>query len=175
MALTYEQLEPIFKRVLRKYCNNKYEMHELINAVWVKGRVQKLEDIRLAKNCIDKSAIDYMRVRDGRTFQGKPNRRKRSRLRSLDQPMWSDDREITPADFTPTESPKVLDRIIAKELRNFLMTGLRPMERLTLSMLSDNFSVREIAQAAGYHPTRISQIKTAMMEKLQDKYNAVAS
>ena len=66
--LTYEKLRPILYKIASKYARAyhfKYEIDELINEVWLAGRVQNLADIRFATRRISFDIIDYIRQQEG--------------------------------------------------------------------------------------------------------------
>ena len=67
MSFTYEQIEELGPKVLGVYCQNKYEVHELVNAVWLAGRATKAAEISHCIHLMKLDAIVYIRNCEGRT------------------------------------------------------------------------------------------------------------
>lgn len=67
----FEQIEKVLykqaHRIRRKF-PNRYELDELVNEVWVKGSIQKLDDIRYVASRAYYDMIDYLRTIEGRDF-----------------------------------------------------------------------------------------------------------
>jgi len=62
--LTYEQLEPyIYKWAhhFREKYNRRFEVDELVNEVWAHGKVQQMDNIKLASNRAKFDMMDYVR------------------------------------------------------------------------------------------------------------------
>jgi len=62
--LTYDELAPILYKHAYRFAvlsHGRHTAHELISAVWLKGKCQKLPDIKLAHQRIVFDMIDYMR------------------------------------------------------------------------------------------------------------------
>jgi RNA polymerase sigma factor (sigma-70 family) len=65
----FEQVEKhLYKQAhrIRKKFPNKYELNELVNEVWLKGGIQKVDDIRFVASRAYHDMIDYIRSIEGR-------------------------------------------------------------------------------------------------------------
>lgn len=71
---SFEQLEKIlYKQAhrVKKFFPNRYEVDELVNEVWVKGNIQKLDNIKYVATRAYYDMIDYLREVEGRQFMRK--------------------------------------------------------------------------------------------------------
>lgn len=59
--LSYKDVQAALHKWAYRFENDQFEHWDLISAVWVKGDVQQLNDIKLASNRIKWDMIDYMR------------------------------------------------------------------------------------------------------------------
>lgn len=70
----FEQVEKhLYKQAhkIRKIFQNRYELDELVNEVWVRGKIQKLNDIRFVAKRAYFDMVDYVRSIEGRhTMRG---------------------------------------------------------------------------------------------------------
>ena len=68
---TFEQVENILYKQAYKakeLCPNRYESDELVNEVWLKGNIQRLDNIKYVANRAYWDMIDYIRTTEGRNF-----------------------------------------------------------------------------------------------------------
>lgn len=83
MALTWEQAKSAILIVAKGFVQRtggRYELWELVNEVWLSGRVQVLSDICFAQHVSRCAILDYMRTQNGRTYaNGKASPRKRAK------------------------------------------------------------------------------------------------
>ena len=65
MSLTYSELLPFLKKWARIFSNEKYEKYELINGVWLRGKVQRVDSIKKASFKVKCEMLDYIRLEEG--------------------------------------------------------------------------------------------------------------
>ncbi len=160
---------PVFRCVLPRFCNHKYEFWELLNEVWLQGKVQKLSDIRLAYKVIESGCIDYMRVQEGRIVKGRRHGKKRLRFQSSDRQIVDSQRPVTLAQTIADKGRPVGESAHWREELQALSSGCTRTERLMLSMTSEGFTLDEIGRAAGYAQSRMSQLRTQYRKTLSDR------
>lgn len=192
-----EELMPVFRTVLPRHCNRKYEFDELLAEVWLQGKVQKLPDIRLAYKVVNYGAIDYMREQEGRSYpaevesqecphcgqqecswltrrraakaEPRPRPKKRVRFRSLEGPITQGKNPLTLGDTLPAATADVGESLQRKEEIEALVAGCTRTERLIVTMLSEGFTQAAIARVAGYESSRLSQIAARYRKTLSDR------
>ena len=149
MSLTFEQLAPIFHICAARYQNNKYDHWELIDAVWAKGEVQNLDDIRLTRKAIEYDIIDYIREREGRPA--------RARLTSLDDA----------PDIQSEERVRDIDNKDELECV-YKSAGLDNKERQIINWYHiEGFTQQEIARDLGCTEANINQRLKRIMIRLK--------
>ena len=171
MSFTYEQIELLGKTVLNRYCGHKYELHELVNAVWLIGRAQKAARISHCIHIMKCDAIVYMRTCEGRSIRGRPVGINKLTFYSIEAraERLSDEggRHVGPTAASDTDGPIV--NMIAGELRERLLRGLSRLEKLVLTMHLDGFNAREISEVAGYSESNISIVRGRVMKMCREK------
>ena len=174
--LTYEELKPILIHMARRFANYKYEVNELINAVWLIGEVQKLPDIRLAYKRIHYDIIEYMRTQEGRKRQatGKSDRKYRTNFKSYSRQTELEDNDNTYEMFLGKEDigfAKV-DIGFAKvdfddELKLLIKQVCNNDEkRLIIKLRLEGLTHPEIGKTIGVCSSRISQIMSNIGKRL---------
>lgn len=66
VLFSYSDLAPALHKWGRYYENRRHDLWELVAEVWLKGNVQKLDDIRKVSQRVRYDMIDYMRSYDKR-------------------------------------------------------------------------------------------------------------
>lgn len=160
MALTHKQIEPLFGRVLRRFCNNKYELDELANEVWAKGRIQTAKTKRHCVWLMKRDAMNYMKHCEGRVVKGRPQARKRATWISL---------STVRGRALGTKQPGPLACAIEQELKVRLLDGLSAIERQILIMRWNKLNYREVALATGLSKSRAAAIGNMVIEKCRAK------
>ena len=174
MAFTYEQIEELGTRALGRFCNQKYEMLELVNEVWIAGRAKKAMKTSHCINLMRLDAIDYMRKCEGRVINGRPQARKRVRFDSMqaivDRMSHEGDREIDP--FV-SDCHEPIEHAVGGELRDRLLCGLSRLEKLTMTMRWDGFTCREIGHVAGYTESHIFYIQKRTLTRCRERVESM--
>ncbi len=169
MPYTYEQAYPILKNIALGFVrkNGWYQVDELVNEVWLQGRIQKVKDEKLLIHIAYCDMKDYMRTQDGRKNQiGGERKRRLRRARSLDSVCPELDAGETYGALIGKEDSN-LDLSDAKEQLKVLMAPLTRAEKLIVAMLAYGFSMKEIGLVIGIHPSRISQLNPQIMRILK--------
>lgn len=161
MSFTYEQIEELGQKVLRRYCGNKYQVHELVNAVWLTGRAQKAANILRCITLMKWDAIDYMRRCEHRS------KRRPLSFEAINEASLAEGGRVRDV-FTSTEEGPP-DKAISSELRQYMMQGLNCLERLILSMSWSGFSTYEINNVAGYSQPYIWRVQKMVYEISREK------
>lgn len=65
MPFAYSDLLPCMMKWARFFSNEKYELYELINVVWLKGRLQRVDNIKKASFIAKCDMLDYIRLQEG--------------------------------------------------------------------------------------------------------------
>lgn len=174
--LTYEELKPILVHMAGKFANHKYEVDELINAVWVIGDVQKLPDIRLAYKRIYYDIIIYIRTQEGRKYRAysrKPSYKYRIKVISYDAEVDMHKSGTEPSEhntyemFMGKENVGFAEVDFKDELELLLKhVCINYEERLIIKMKLDGFTNEEIGKVIGVVSSRISQINTNIGKRL---------
>ena len=157
MPLTYEQLAPsLYKwgRILSvKF--PRFQAHELINAVWLKGDIQNVKNIRFASKRAKCDMIDYMRDETGY------RRKFRLHITSLEARLDGDEFNNTEFNLTEvihdTRSTPGYERIDQKDLFEKLCKGLSRQETLIIKLVYiEGLNQRETSIASGLTQSHIS-------------------
>lgn len=156
MSLSYQQLKPILYRIAPRFANYKYEINELVNAVWLMGNVQKLENIKFAAHRIRYDIIDYIRSQEGRKGRPKlsvcslnarlPNSTDDGKPNTLERYLGRDDPSLFTVDFDDN-----VDRLVRQSCNN-------RQERLVLKLKLAGFTLREIGKIVGITESSICYI-----------------
>lgn len=169
MSLTYEQLAPALHKWAFIYAKKypQFQVDELVNAVWLIGRVQKLKHIKFASRRVRYDMIDYMRKQtrcrvDARLRgQGKfvPT------TQSL-QHRLTDDLELQDTIAVKTNLEHA--DIDTRDLFDKLCKGMSRMETLIVKLLFiEGFGQVEIGKVAGLSESRISQMLTNLLPRMR--------
>lgn len=163
--LTYEELKPILIHMARRFANYKYEVNELINAVWLIGEVQKLPDIRLAYKRIHYDIIEYMRTQEGRKRQatGKSDRKYRTNFKSYSRQTELEDNDNTYEMFLGKEDIGFAKVDFDDELKLLIK---QDEERLIIKLRLEGLTHPEIGKTIGVCSSRISQIMSNIGKRL---------
>jgi len=170
--LTYKQLKPILYRAAWIFANYKYEVDELINAVWLMGDVQKLPDIRLAYHRIRYDMINYIRTQEGRKKRShslKPSHKYRTNFVSYNAETDFDDNDehTTYEMYLSTEDDGFAKVDFEDELESLMKSACNNcLDRLIVKMRLDGFTHKEIGKVFGLSESRISQIMTGIGKRL---------
>jgi len=170
--LTYEELQPVLYRIAYMFANYKYDVNELINAVWVIGNVQKLPDIRLAYKRIYYDMIIYIRTQEGRkkqSYSQKPSTKYRAYTTSYNaETEFADNYEHSTYEMFMGKEDGGFAKVDFKdELESFMKRVCNNCEdRLIVKMRLDGYTLREIGKVVGVVESRISQILTNIGERL---------
>jgi len=153
MTLSYEELAPILYHVAKKYASRKYDIHELVNEVWLMGYIQKLSSIRLAYNRAMYDIMHYMRSQEG--YRSKHKNKHRIQ---------------TPITETFVRHPFL--RIDFKHDLKHLLSKFSREEKLVVHLRLIGFTNAEIAKIVGeVDETRISQIFTKTIRGLKNEFS----
>lgn len=176
MALTYEELEPVFRKVIPQFCNHKYDYWELVAEVWLRGSVQRLPDIRMAYTRVAYDAIDYMRNQEGRCRlkTGKADRRQQAAMFSYEQLCFDND-DATPLGELTCSAPDLSGRVLDRHEAAFWMRGLTRQERLCLVLRAEGFLEDEIGEVLGVCGSRVSQILSQARAHVADRRQIYAN
>ena len=173
LRLTYEQLKPSLFKWAGKYQNNQFEFWELINAAWLGGRIQKIQNRRYISVAVRCAMVDYMR---GVT---KSQERKRRAKKGIFYPheynftsveIVSDgghDKGLGKNIESSEDSYKKVDE---EDYFNQLMKGFTRREKLIIRLrYKERFTLREIGKIVGVNESYISVVHTELMKRLWDK------
>ena len=138
---------------LAKKTNYKYEPDELVNACWIMGAIQRLDNIKFAYKRAMFDMIDYIRLQE--------------KLRSKAQP---DILEFLPNTYIVENKEPELDK---RDQVDNIISVLEPMERLIIKLYLDDFNFQEIGKITGYHPSRISQVFPGIIDQLRERVRSL--
>jgi len=65
MSVAFSDCLPALFKWGRFYASNRHDVFELVSAVWLKGNVQKLDDIKRVSLKVKREMMDYLRKEDG--------------------------------------------------------------------------------------------------------------
>ena len=170
--LTYEELKPILVHTAMKFANYKYEVDELVNAVWAMDAVQKLPHIRLAYKRIYYDIIVYIRTQEGRkkrSYSQKPDIKYKTMITSYNiETEFTDNEEHSTYEIFMGEEDVGFAKVDFKDELELLIKRVYNSreERLIVKMRLDGFTQKEIGDVIGLHATRISQLMTNMGKRL---------
>lgn len=190
MALTYEQLAPALYKQARKLCGNisGFQVHELINACWLMGEIQKLESINFAQARAKYDMLDYIRRETGSrpkqnaTRKSDALRNKGSNehvlqnhdhanptVKSLQTVLWYDkDGEYLLQDDIPGKIDAEPENIDAKDLFDRLCRGLNRQESLILKLrFLEDFEMKKIGIVIGVCESRVSQMLANLLPRIR--------
>lgn len=155
--LTFKELEIVLHKWAHYFSNREFEHWELINAVWLKGDVQKLKSIKLASARVRFDMIDYMRSKNNYRVK----RRYDAAGKFFPQviPISTSDDKVNVLDTF--ESRQDYSKVETDDLFDKLLIGLLPVEKLIIHLrYKCDFTLKEIAKVIGFEASRCSQIHT---------------
>lgn len=169
--LTFEQLKPALYKWAGHYCRMGFDIWELINEVWCRGDVQKLDNIEIASNAIRCNMIDY--IRDKTSYRKKQRWEKLGwnypDFISTSSIIYNDDGK--PLCLEDTFEAKVgYCKAESKDLFNFLTRGFNRTEKLIIRLRYEyDFTMSEIADVIGLTESRVSQLHTEALKRIRVK------
>jgi hypothetical protein len=171
IMLTYEELEKVLYVVAKKYAKHlggKVQVDELVNAVWLKGNIQKLPDIRLAWRRAIYDMIDYVRTEFGYKDRcrilstgklnpnyGRPGPKMRVHMRTIDTCATEDGMTLAE---TLGECDLRFNEIDESDFFNFICHNLTRREKLIVSLKLHGFTHKEVGEVVELAESRVSQI-----------------
>lgn len=167
-TVTFEEIKPAMHKWGSYFCNNRFDKWELINAAWADGAVRFLPEskVRWASARIMWDMQQYMRKRDRLR-----SRRLTAKSKGCDVVYVNNFTDIGPEDigFTNLMPAEELD-VGAEDVVEFLTShsSLSMIERLIAKLYYiDGLSSREVGEACGISESRVSQLRTAFVERLK--------
>jgi len=170
--LTYEELKPILVHTAMKFANYKYEVDELVNAVWLMGDVQKLPDIRLAYKRIHYDIIEYIRTQEGRKHRANTREssyKYRTNFKSYNaETEFVDNYEHSTYEMFMGDEDVGFAKVDFKDELESLIKGScnNCEDRLIVKMRLDGFTLAEIGKTIDLTESRISQLMTDLGKRL---------
>ena len=177
MDLTYEQLAPAMYRWAIHFAGRfrQFEIHELINEVWQKGKIQKLENIKFASKRARNDMIDYIR-NETKFRKPKIDRRYKIKTKSaLRIPnMTSVESRMPPGSSILSILKARIDprtaEVDTKDLFRRLCRGLKPLDALALKLwVVVGYNQHEIARITGYKASYISLRLKSILPEIKQK------
>ena len=161
--LTYEQLAPALYKwaSILSHRFPMFERDELVNAVWLMGRIQKVKHIKFASKRAKCDMIDYIRMQTGSRL-----RRKLPKVCSLETSIDSNGHMLKSIISYTCNGMAEVD---AKDLFKRLCKGLskRDVKVLKLRVL-DGLNMREIAEKMGFTQSNASIILERIRERTKE-------
>jgi len=176
MPLTYEQLAPSLYKQARKLVaksHGRFQTHELVNACWLRGNVQKLKTIKFASKRAYYDMIDYIRDETGLRNDKKAREAGKFVPNAISLHTFIGDEELNGTYFELQETlPGITDRgqerIDTKDLFERLCRGLDWQDALALKLrFIEGFDLEEIGRTIGLTGSRISQLLKNMLPRLK--------
>ena len=147
MALTWEELRPVVFTIADIYVlknDFRYEFWELVNEIWVSGRLQKLSNIRLAYKAATYALLDFFRKENNRLMNNR-NRANKTRKRIQEKPLV----EIKSYEHKKICSYGDCGLIDSQDEVNFALHDLSLDEKLIIEMRLMGFTCRQIGRKLG--------------------------
>lgn len=167
-TVTFKEIKPAMLKWAYYFCNNRFDVWELINSAWADGKVRFLpkSKIKFASKRIAWDMQEYMRRRDKLMFRRRAAKSQGYELRYLDNfsDIGPEDEDF--ANLMPAKEPDA----DAKDVVEFLTShsSLSRIERLIAKLYYiDDLSSREVGEACGISESRVSQIRTLFIERLK--------
>ncbi len=170
MSFSYERLKPS----LYKWANyfevrsgHKYEFWELINAVWVRGNIQKIKNIKYVSRKVYQDMVDYMRLQGGRTGCCKNN--KLADTLSIEY-FYGEDLFIK--DILESEE-NFINEVLAREIWKYVFDSdlLNEREKMIMEMTYKGTTAVKIGKILGITGEYVAQIRKKTLLKLRKKLN----
>ena len=163
----------------RKFANHKYEVDELINEVWLIGRVPKLSNIRFAYRRTYFDIIEYIRTQEGRKklwYSQVPDSKYRTHFKSMNADLEfhkNDTGDHNTYEIFMGVDDSSFAQVDFKEELNLLMEGFIREQKLIVKLKLEGFNQTEIGLVIGVSESRISQIMIdigiQLLEKIKSK------
>lgn len=157
--MDFEQIAPMLYVICGKYAarsQGKYQHHELMNAVWAAGNVQRLKSPKFIAKRVVADIIDYMRS------QQKLRRKHTIKWHSLDEKSWLANGHA---------APNNTDSVVSEDTWQFLLKGLSRKDKLIARMLGAGHTQADAAKVIGCLPNTVykriqSHIRPHLIDRL---------
>jgi RNA polymerase sigma factor (sigma-70 family) len=168
----FEQIEKVlYKQAhkIRKYFPDKYEVDELVNEVWLKGKIQKLDDVRFVAKRAYFDMIDYIRSIDGRHVMRGGEYKKPVKGFTNQHDMYKfskfPDNEQDFFDTLPSKGRTDIEVMIDKEQVEYILSCLpkREVEVLRTYYFGEK-NLRETGEELGITECRVSAIRKSALQ-----------
>ena len=169
MPWTYEKAYPILRSIALGFVrkNGWYEVNELVNEVWLKGKVQRSGSPKHLVQVAYCDMMDYMRTQDGRRWGDR--RSKLRKAKSLDSVNLEFNDGESYGAFLGKEDEN-FDLTDNKEQLKVLMAPLSRAQKLAVIMYyAHNFKNKEIGHVAGLDASRITQLRKEALILMRDR------
>ena len=163
---TFEEIRVLLYSIAKRYVNNRFEIDELVNEVWLRGSIQTI-DQRLLSRRINWDIIDYIRSQ-GMRREYTRSEELNEKLFRLQFPMYYNHFEIFDI---PVYDNCILDN---HDWFDWVISGLSRIDTLIIKLrYLEDFTFKEIGKVIGYSESRISQKHKQLIEKLRDKHRGL--
>jgi len=168
MRYTFGEVKNLLYIQARKVKNlfpNKYELDELVNEVWSRGNIQKLDNIKYVAKRSYWDMIDYIRVTEGRNFMrhGEVNNRPRQ---------FTNQENEDGSDFFACQKSKHrnhIKHIDNKDQIDFALSHLPEQYAKILRLYYiEGLTLKEVGVEVGLSEPRVSIIRKKALKELHD-------
>jgi RNA polymerase sigma factor (sigma-70 family) len=167
----FEQIEKVlYKQAhkIRKYFPNKYEVDELVNEVWLRGKIQKLDDVRFVAKRAYFDMIDYVRSIEGRHVMRGGEYKKRARgftnyHDALTRSNPSNENDFF--DSSPIQGRTDIEAMIDKEQAEYILSCLPEQEAEVLRVYYfGEKNLKETGEILGLSECRTSSVRRSALQ-----------
>ena len=189
MPLTYEQLTPALYKQAGKLCDNipGFQVHELVNACWLMGNIQKLKTLKYAMGRARYDMLDYIRDETGSRNRQRATRiadelrnkggnehvlqnhdKPNIEIVSLSKNLYEDGDEMRLEETIPSIREYETENIDTKDLFEKFCRGLSRQESLLLKLyFIEGFTQLETGRVIGFTESRISQMLSILLPRIR--------
>ena len=173
MALKFEQVESHLHKWARFFENSRFEHWELINSAWLYGKVRLLPQskIRFASKRIKHDMMDYMRKETKYRIWQRAQKSGRAipHIWSFTNIMGRNEEESNEP-LAIVAKNDFMEEFEQKDLIDFIINSIfmTRLEKLIMKLYYvERFTNEETGKVCGLHSTRISQIRSNLIERLK--------
>ena len=178
---TFEQVENILYKQAHKVHEvwlNKYEVDELVNEVWLKGDIQKLNNIKFVSSRAYWDMIDYIRISEGRDLIRKSGIIKRPKYINNMHDILHDRESSSRKGYDFFDDIESKEQDISKFIDNkdeidYLLKCLPKKKRIILEKyFLEGMSLTEVGEILGLKDVTVCNFKRMAIERIR-KYNNI--
>ena len=167
----FENAWPSLHKWAKKLQNRQFDYWELISAVWLSGRLNRIKNPKYTSRVVKWAMLDYIKVKDKTATKRSWKKKGRKYPKIILFSELNGQSKLRFAKIIKSKNYKTAQRaIIQKDLFDQLIKDFQPREKLILKMrYLGGFTMKEIGRVHGCTESNISLIHKKLLARIEKR------